>query len=670
MQACPLKSQIDIALALVNKNPHRRKYSKVVRQFCLTLHYLSPRAYRFVRNTFNNHLPAISTIQKWYRLSESNAKSGISHSSLNILRQRVKELKENGKQLLCSLSFDEMSIKQHVQWDNASKEFVGFVTYAKLKDKESVKPSNDNSNAKKEDGTPIAKNALVFMINGVNDFIRIPVAYYFVQSTEGIDKCALVEDIVTSLTNCGVRISNITFDGHSSNISTCKWLGANVGTTPSNIVQYFLNPVEKSERIYIIYDPSHMIKLVRNHLANRKVIYDYNNRAIEWKFIERLHVLKISNQFTGSHKLCSEHIKITNKMHVATVVETLSDSVANDIEKLMKDSQFRNQFKRAEATVEFIRNFNKLFDIMNSNYEKLMNPNIFKRPIHAENKRIVMDFCNKMVEYISTLKLTPNSSLIIDSEIQCGFRGFIIDIKSVQSLYTDFVGNKDFQMLSLPTHAFTQDYLESLFGKIRSMGGYNDNPTVIHFQGAYRKLLVNLQVLCSDKSNVKEMCFQVLESSILTQSSYENNTQNSLVEMQAQENNFGERIRENVTRWESDAQNGTRNVNISANAYEIENIISRFKFYCDECKNIFAENDKIYTSFSTLAETPCVSTMEICTICDNYLLANNPKLLHSACDFTTVYKSIFDALEMEKYFVKTDFSSEMHKDHKYFVVKC
>lgn len=488
MQACTIKNQKDIVYALMVKNPHRKKYPKVVRQFCLTLHYLSPRAYRFVRNTFNKHLPAIRTIQEWYRLSTSNVKSGISYASLNILRQRAKELKENDKQLVCSLSFDEMAIKQHIQWDNASKEFLGFVTYSKLKDKE-LTPSNDDLNAnntEKEHGTPIAKDALVFIINGVNDFIRIPVAHYFVQSTEGIDKRELVENIITSLTNCGVRISNITFDGHASNINACRWLGADVGNSPLNIVPYFLNPVENSERIHIIYDPSHMIKLVRNHLEKRKVFYDYKNGAIEWKFIERLYVLKISKKFIGTHKLSSEHIQITNKMRVGTAVETISDSVANDIEMLMKDDQFKDEFKGAEATVEFIRNFNKLFDVLNSNYEKLVSPNIFKRPVHTENKRVVFDFCNKMIKYISTLKLTLKSHFIINSEIQCGFRGFIVDIKSVQSMYTDFIENDDFKMLSLPTSALSQDYLEQLFGKIRSMGGFNDNPTVMQFQGAYR----------------------------------------------------------------------------------------------------------------------------------------------------------------------------------------
>lgn len=659
---------------MLNKNPHRRKYPKVVRQFCLTLHYLSPRAYRFIRATFSNRLPAIRTIQEWYRLSTANAKSGISQASLNILKQRATELKAKGKQLLCSLSFDEMAIKQHVQWDDASKEFVGFVTYAKLKDNNDVEPPNDTLNAtetKKDDETPIAKDALVFMINGVNDFIRLPLAYYFVQSTKGIDKSAMIEDIVTTLTNCGVRVSNITFDGHSSNISTCKWLGAICGTTPSDIIPYFLNPVNKSERIYIIFDPSHMIKLLRNHLANRKVIYDYKQRAIEWKFIERLFVLKIKKIFTGTNKLSSKHIKINNEMHVGTAVETLSDSVANDLKKLTKDDRFKNDFDGAEATIEFIRNVNKLFDILNSNYEKLMNDNIFKRPIHSENKRVVSDFCSKMVEYISKLKLTPNTShRIIDSEIQCGFRGSIINIKSVLCMYADFVEKADFQMLSLPTHAFSQDYLELLFGKIRSMGGCNDNPTVVQFQAAYRKLLVNLKVLISDESNVKEMCFKVLESSILTQSSNGNRTHHSEVETIPEPNEFGDQIREKVARWVTDTQNEARNIDISANAYKIENIISRFKFYCDECKNIFAENDKIDTSFSSLAEKPCTSTMEICTICDNFLSANNPKLLDPACNYKLVYNSIFEELKMDNYFAKTSFISESHKEHKYFIVKC
>lgn len=44
-----------------------QKYSPQLRSFALTLHFYSPRAYNFVRNTFDTCLPHTRTIEKWYQ---------------------------------------------------------------------------------------------------------------------------------------------------------------------------------------------------------------------------------------------------------------------------------------------------------------------------------------------------------------------------------------------------------------------------------------------------------------------------------------------------------------------------------------------------------------------------------------------------------------------------
>ena len=41
------------------------------------------------------------------------------------------------------------------------------------------------------------------------------------------------------------------------------------------------------------------------------------------------------------------------------------------------------------------------------------------------------------------------------------------------------------------TYKLSQDHIELLFGLIRSMGGWNNNPTVRQFYAAYMKLLVH-----------------------------------------------------------------------------------------------------------------------------------------------------------------------------------
>lgn len=59
-------------LATLNQNnsdflrAHKSKFSPEVRKFALNLHFISPRAYSFVRKHFNTYLPHTRTLARWY----------------------------------------------------------------------------------------------------------------------------------------------------------------------------------------------------------------------------------------------------------------------------------------------------------------------------------------------------------------------------------------------------------------------------------------------------------------------------------------------------------------------------------------------------------------------------------------------------------------------------
>lgn len=61
-------------------------------------------------------------------------------------------------------------------------------------------------------------------------------------------------------------------------------------------------------------------------------------------------------------------------------------------------------------------------------------------------------------------------------------------------MYETYVKSNEAGIKCLRTYAFSQDHLEMLFCKIRSKNGHNDNPNVIQFQGALRKLLSNVEI--------------------------------------------------------------------------------------------------------------------------------------------------------------------------------
>lgn len=131
-------------------------YPEHVRDFCLTTHYYSLRAYQYIRDKFNNHLPHDSTLRAWCRNSDIDVTPGVIKSDFNVLKEKAKAMKENGKQMVVSLKFDEMCIRKHIQWCSAARAYLGYATYGDF-----------------DDDIPIANQAIVFMVSGLNEFFQI-----------------------------------------------------------------------------------------------------------------------------------------------------------------------------------------------------------------------------------------------------------------------------------------------------------------------------------------------------------------------------------------------------------------------------------------------------------------------------------------------------------------
>lgn len=317
-----------------NGNSPREKYPETVRHFCLSLHYYSPRAYEHVRKEFNNHLPHPHTIKSWYANADFKGEAGLQKECLSKLKQICQDYENtNNCKLMCSLVFDEISIRKQVYWCWHKADFVGFVNCGQ--DSESEKNS-------------IAKQAIVFILNGVNVSMEFPLAYYFIDTLNKTQRRDLLLDIIQAVTECGIKITNITFDGYSSNVPMCELLGANLDVESDSFQPYFFNSMT-DEKIYIIMDPCHAEKLLRNTLANKKIIYDDKNGKIEWRFFESLYECSKGNKLR-THKLTKRHIQwARTAMNVRIASETLSNSVANSMQYLL--DQNHPDFVGSEPTI-------------------------------------------------------------------------------------------------------------------------------------------------------------------------------------------------------------------------------------------------------------------------------------------------------------------------------
>lgn len=457
------------------KLSREKKFSPELRAFALTLHFYSPNAYSFVRRQFGNCLPHSNTIRKWY--SSIDGSPGYTAEALAAIKSKAHEMNSAGKELVCALMMDEMSIREHVDYQGGKN--IGYVDFGIHLD---------------NDALPLAKEALVFMLVGVNCSWKVPVAYFLISAIGASEKANLVKGCCTMLHECGVKIISLTFDGAATNMSMASILGANL-TLPS-LKPCFPHPITK-DNIFIILDPCHMLKLVRNALADTGPFFDDNNRIISWQLFSNLVNLQEQQGLHLANKLRRRHVQFSNeKMKVRLAAQIFSSSVADALEYCSLDLKL-DDFKNSEGTIIFCRTIDKLFDILNTRNSLSKNP--YRKSLSAYNINFLISFFSQVSDYLKNLKY-PDGNLLINSRRKTGFLGFFINMCSVQQIIQTYIIEKQY-LSYLLTYKLSQDHIEMFFCAIRSRGGFNNNPTAAQFASAYKRLLIHSEITSSSSAN-------------------------------------------------------------------------------------------------------------------------------------------------------------------------
>lgn len=589
------------------------------------------------------NLPHPSTLKKWYANSGANGEPGVSMGGLSCLVNLVNEMNRSEEKFYCSLAFDEMDIRRHVQYADNRKEFLGFVTFGK-------------------DGSvmDVARQAIVFMVNGINRNVSFPVAHHFISSLDSDSKAVLIKNIIVEISNTGTELLNIAFDGLVTNFTTFKKLGASF--VMNDFRPFILNPVNGMP-IRIILDPCHMIKLTRNCLENEGTIYDGEGQKIQWLHFDRLESYRVKNQFV-THKLTKKHIQCyRNKMNVRLAVQTLSDSVANSLEYLMNEGV--RGFDDCAGTIRYCRIMNRLFDILNTTYSGTLESdkkNINKMPLSIKN---VEPFLDEVSKYIPTLRIRNKNILvnILESRKKTGFLGLLVNIHNLKMIFEDYVATKKMEYMA--TFHLGQDPLESFFGRIRSKCGSNDNPTAEQFKSAYRKTLVNREITSSALSN----CQDRLNIFFVPSSKPKKNVEEveSSKSVKANSDSLCEWIANPLTPNDILVDVG-KEATVVQRAADIEwKIRENFeRFKCRACFNVLNENRKNVVNISSSHEfqSPCESTTFICKVAWKYLdiFIKRTQFEHEALIVT-----IINAIDFQTIFVDTDF--ELHSEHKHYFIQ-
>ena len=253
-------------------------------------------------------MPHPKTIYEWYK--SINGEPGFNEEALQSIKQRAELV---NYPLFGVLIFDEMAIRRHVEYDG--KKFRGYVDLG---------PDIDC-------GDTIAKEALVFLVNVINQPLKIPIGYFLINGINAEQKSNLVTQALKALHEHNIKIIALTFDGAPANLTMCNILGCNL--TPTTSFQtYFSHPTTK-DKVAVFLDPCHSLKLLRNCLGDHKSIIDDKGNMIRWEYFTKLHEIQINEGLHLANKLRTQHVNYhKQKMKVKLAAQVFSASVADAID--------------------------------------------------------------------------------------------------------------------------------------------------------------------------------------------------------------------------------------------------------------------------------------------------------------------------------------------------
>lgn len=472
----------------------KKKYSPELRTFALTLNFYSSKAYKYVRKTFNTCLPSLRTLSKWYQTVDG--RPGFTKEAFNALKARAESSKE---ELIYTLVFDEMKIKNLVEYEPLSQRSFGYV---------------DFGNQLETDCNNECTEALTLLVVAVNGSFKVPIGYFLVDKTSGEQKANLVNIALELCHENKITVKALTFDGCPANMAMAKQLGCKL--QKEQLKTNFKHPVTDAN-IYVFLDPVHMLKLVRNTFENYKEFQDENRNTIRWDYVKLLQELQDKENFHLANKLRAQHVHFkTNIMKVKLATQLFSRSVATALDFCEAELKLTD-FQGVNATSKMILLLNDLFDILDSRVHGYG----YKLALNVDNHTRIFDRLEECKKFLMTVttKIIIRKKLqevkLVDSPRFTGFLGFCVAIESTKGLFKDLICDENCPIKYLPMHKVSQDHIELFFANIRSHGGSNDNPTPRLFEAIYKKCLIHTELLQTSTGN----CIPLEKMSILNCSS-------------------------------------------------------------------------------------------------------------------------------------------------------
>lgn len=265
------------------------------------------------------------------------------------------------------------------------------------------------------------------------------------------ERANIVKTAIALLNETGIVVVSVTCDNPATNWSMMTKLGAKLSSPDPKVSLDLKNILNVP--ILVIFDVCHLLKLLRNTLGDYKTLLDDKSNTINWNNFENLVNVQTSQGLHLANRLRTHHIDYkTNKMKTALAAQTFSKSVATSL-SYCKDSLKLKEFEDSEPTINFVKNINDLFDLLNS---KSKFGKGCKAPLSKENFELWSSKFHEMNVYISSLKHT-NGESVLKGARKATFLGFLVALKSFRYMFELYVLTNHLQYIL--TFKFSQDHL-------------------------------------------------------------------------------------------------------------------------------------------------------------------------------------------------------------------
>jgi hypothetical protein len=199
------------------------------------------------------------------------------------------------------------------------------------------------------------------------------------------------------------------------------------------------HPTVPQWNVYVIFDAGQMFKLMRNTLADKGCLTDKEGEQIRWQYLKDLYELQDMKGLKAANKLRKAHIEWYNqRMKVSLAAQSFSRSVAGAVDFVCQDLDTA-KFRGVEATIQFIRIIDRLFDTLKELKESVRKE---VQISSQNNEKHWRHFLNKTTDCL----LSSDGLLSDQTSRKTPVLGFVATIKSVIGIYEDFVSKVVFRI--------------------------------------------------------------------------------------------------------------------------------------------------------------------------------------------------------------------------------